>query len=1393
MATKKPLAIYSGSVKELQTGDTIDVSTSFANQSANQIFAGPVSGGAAAPAFRAQVPADLPTIALTGNVTGSAAGGSIATTIGNAVVTVAMMAVMAAGTIMGNSTGSPASPQALSASSARTTIGIAPVWDAMNTVDYVASYADLDAAITAIGSTTTKLRITSPTAIGANDFHANTTVEFLGDGELTGTNAITIYQMIDPGPRKVFPTNGTVLLGDNATGGHCHLEWWAGIAPTADISTAMVQAVNSMALSGGGVIHCGANTWKCKEITLVNGTIESVTVQGSGKYSTTFEHADHGSTAVFKATGAFRSGAIRDCTIRANGTANCIELSGTVPNSAFNFRTFSVRCTGSSTEPQIHLYDSGVGKNNNGSWECVQVCMTDSMFETSAANAIGIQFDSVNTKILIDGVPEFLGTTGYKPIRVKGGVQSLRVVHGDFRGTTPPVTVWTNRPYSPTMTGNGSNAGVSIAADGSAPYTGTLTVYGGVGLFNPSDVGQQVILTTSGGGSSQTLRVTGVGGYGTTATVVSASPISAINFGTATVKYGELAAAGGGGTGYACVHIEGGDYETISLIQCIDERFQNFLVQDLSKLDGKIIIKDSQPQSHIRLNASCSLLMQGNLCFSNTISTNPAGYSIIDLENNRTKNNSLYGFGDIEILESRMMGVNEFDVALSGVPLRGGVVRIDTDHKDGTPFLYYNQPAMFVRTQNAAGEGTSHPALAVGAIDDPANLNRPVFRYGRADFSDPTKLDFYYGLHRNNDISSPFAGWSMHTGNQGLNKGYHHDSLLRAETFVGGTITPAAITGPAHDYNPPNPGSLGDPVYNSAKYWRLSSTGAQNITGIALQRLPVDGQEHVLENIGAATITLKHNDGLSSAIYRLWCEGLVDIPVAAGEAASFKRDEANTRWSVRKLGGSGGTITLTGDVTGSGTTSIATTIANNAVTTAKILDANVTTAKINDAAVTTIKIADSNVTLAKIANIATGTILGNNSGSSAAPSALSGSAARTVIGAYGSGDSATLNVLTVTAIDTPFTAGSIIYAGTSGVLAEDNGDFFWDATNNRLGIRTGAAPAQALEIQSATGIQLRLGDGLSGATFNYDIGRLPTGGDAGLLNFYGNQNNANGYIFGGNIGGVATEFARLTSAGLVLATNLPMTEVTGTKAQFDGACSDGNFLYVGDVTSNATHTGDVTGATALTIANDAVTTSKILNSNVTLAKIANIATGTILGNNTGSSAAPVALSASSTRNLLGLGIADAPVFGGLTLTNASFHTNRGYLTRAIPTTGANYYIEIGTLAITHCAHSIRVSAVVAASSFSVAKQWDLVASYDATGGEWKIATPTRSSVYGPGGNDFDLDIKVDTTTVYLRLRRTAGSSTADAEIFFQNLGYATAGLVTSSGTGSTSAPGSSYP
>ena len=49
------------------------------------------------------------------------------------------------------------------------------------------------------------------------------------------------------------------------------------------------------------------------------------------------------------------------------------------------------------------------------------------------------------------------------------------------------------------------------------------------------------------------------------------------------------------------------------------------------------------------------------------------------------------------------------------------------------------------------------------------------------------------------------------------------------------------------------------------------------------------------------------------------------------------------------------------------------------------------------------------------------------------------------------------------AIDFDFTPGSVIFAGPSGVLAQNNSQFYWDNTNYRLGIRT-ATPTCVIDM-----------------------------------------------------------------------------------------------------------------------------------------------------------------------------------------------------------------------------------------------------------------------------------------------------------------------------------------
>jgi hypothetical protein len=68
----------------------------------------------------------------------------------------------------------------------------------------------------------------------------------------------------------------------------------------------------------------------------------------------------------------------------------------------------------------------------------------------------------------------------------------------------------------------------------------------------------------------------------------------------------------------------------------------------------------------------------------------------------------------------------------------------------------------------------------------------------------------------------------------------------------------------------------------------------------------------------------------------------------------------------------------------------------------------------------------------------------------------------------------------------------------------------------------------------------------------------------------------------------------LTISGSNTGDQTSIVGITGTKAQFDTAVTDGNILYVGDVTSNATHTGEVTGSGALTVDKTAITNKTLV-------------------------------------------------------------------------------------------------------------------------------------------------------------------------------------------------------
>ena len=89
-----------------------------------------------------------------------------------------------------------------------------------------------------------------------------------------------------------------------------------------------------------------------------------------------------------------------------------------------------------------------------------------------------------------------------------------------------------------------------------------------------------------------------------------------------------------------------------------------------------------------------------------------------------------------------------------------------------------------------------------------------------------------------------------------------------------------------------------------------------------------------------------------------------------------------------------------------------------------------------------------------------------------------------------------------TGTTTAFTAGSVVFAGASGVYSQDNANFFWDDTNNRLGIGTTSPGALLHVLGGNTRVQATT-DGSNGIIQVYDTAAST------LLQIYNDSTRAN--------------------------------------------------------------------------------------------------------------------------------------------------------------------------------------------------------------------------------------------------------------------------------------------
>lgn len=100
----------------------------------------------------------------------------------------------------------------------------------------------------------------------------------------------------------------------------------------------------------------------------------------------------------------------------------------------------------------------------------------------------------------------------------------------------------------------------------------------------------------------------------------------------------------------------------------------------------------------------------------------------------------------------------------------------------------------------------------------------------------------------------------------------------------------------------------------------------------------------------------------------------------------------------------------------------------------------------------------------------------------------------------GGGPPGTFNNITLTGTTTlsGFTVGSVLFIGAAGVVTQDNASFFWDNTNNRLGIGT-AIPVYDLDISKnvASSVQGAIRNSNNASVLAHAILQIQSGGAAG--------------------------------------------------------------------------------------------------------------------------------------------------------------------------------------------------------------------------------------------------------------------------------------------------------
>lgn len=118
---------------------------------------------------------------------------------------------------------------------------------------------------------------------------------------------------------------------------------------------------------------------------------------------------------------------------------------------------------------------------------------------------------------------------------------------------------------------------------------------------------------------------------------------------------------------------------------------------------------------------------------------------------------------------------------------------------------------------------------------------------------------------------------------------------------------------------------------------------------------------------------------------------------------------------------------------------------------------------------------------------------------------------------------------------------------------------------------------------------------------------------------------------------------------------------------------------------------------------------------------------------------------------------------GTEFSGSSVSTKVYQFQRSIPT-ATNGTVTLGGAVVGNGAASFDIIIVVPSTGFTSSKRYIITNLYDVTAGAWQTVLPISNGGVDYFANDFDLEIQVYTNQVAFRLRRTAGTTSATANV-----------------------------